>query len=221
MKRIAITLIFSVFTLVAFAQQPSRFDDNDSTKTEEKEESQIIAEEETEFSKQTTRKSQSNFLEKARFGGNIGLSFGSYTYIELSPKMYYLLKDNLGLGLGISYYYWKNNNAPPQNVTGYKTSGNTYGINMSAWYNPFGPLVLQAEYEPLNFDVYQGQTQDPNGDINYIYDREWVHGLLLGGGIRQQTGRVNVFILVLYNVLYDRQRTFYSSPWVMRIGAGF
>ena len=218
MKKLGITIMFSAFALFAFGQQPSRFGDEDSTST-----TQEVQEPESNTPNATTssakkRKQKSPFLEKTRFGGNVGFSFGSYTYIELSPKMYYLLQDNLGLGLGFSYYYWKNNNAPPQGVTGYKTSGNTYGLNMSVWYNPIGPLTLQAEYEPLNFDVYQGLDVVNN---RYIYEREWVHGLLLGGGIRQQSGRVNMFVMVLYNVLYDSQRTFYSSPWVIRIGAGF
>ncbi len=216
MKKLGFTLIFSALAMFVFAQQPSRFGDKDSTQTEEKVEEPVAKKSTSSQAKR--QQPQGSFMEKARFGGNVGFSFGTYTYIELSPKMYYLLQDNIGLGLGISYYYWKNNSAPTQGVTGYKTSGNTYGLNMSVWYNPIGPLTLQAEYEPLNFDVYQGLDAS---NSRYIYEREWVQGLLLGAGLRQQSGRVNMFFMVLYNVLYDSQRTFYSSPWVIRIGAGF
>jgi hypothetical protein len=45
--------------------------------------------------------------------------------------------------------------------------------------------------------------------------------MFLGGGIRQQAGRANIFIMMLYDVLYNPNRSFYSSPWQLRMGVGF
>ena len=218
MKKILFTLLMFGMFFFASAQQPSRFGEkSDSTKTEDnqsvEEPSNLDYETVTnssnvDASRSKPPKQKSSFMERARFGGMVGASFGSYTYIELSPRMHYLLQDNLAVGTGISYYYWKYRDAP--------RASQAYGMSFFSWYNPFSSLILQAEYEPLNFEVYKYDLND-----GYYTDREWVQGLMLGGGIRQQAGRANIFFVVLYNVLYDPNRSFYGSPWVIRIGAGF
>lgn len=219
MKQLFITVLFLV-GIVCYAQQPSRFSENDSTETEKVEPSDNVSTSQPSTSSSskyktntssTTPKKNSK-LDRWRFGGMVGASFGAYTYVELSPRAHYLVKDNLGVGGGFSWYYWRDNQTYPPGFN-VKTEGSVYGVNMFSWYNPIGSIVLQGEFEPLNFEVFNFETQS--------YEREWVNGLLLGGGIRQQTGRANIFIVLLYNVMYDQNRTFYGSPWVMRIGAGF
>ena len=193
MKKSISLFIFILIGTFVFAQQPERFSDE---KEEKKENSNVSAPEEVpekpaeesamsagRTKPPASKKSSSNFVDRLRFGGNLSLGFGTYTYINLSPRVHYLVQDNLGVGTGFSYYYWKDNRDYPANIN-YKTSGNTWGLNFFSWYNPFGPVTLQAEYEPLNFEVYQGLSQDPNtGDVTYVYGREWVHALFLGGGI--------------------------------------
>jgi len=231
MKNTISLFVFILFGTFAFAQQPERFPDESSEKKENQNVSapeevpEKSAEESAISSGRTTssasRKSTSNFVDRLRIGGNLSLGFGSYTYINVSPRVHYLVQDNLGVGTGFSYYYWKDNNNYGPNVN-FKTSGNTWGLNFFSWYNPFGPVTLQAEYEPLNFEVFQSANRNPNtGDITYIYGREWVHAMFLGGGIRQQAGRANIFIMMLYDVLYNPNRSFYSSPWQLRLGVGF
>lgn len=197
------------------AQVDERF--SDEGKNEEKKEAAQSNSSTTQpssaSSPSTPRRSSGNSkLDKWRFGGMVGASFGTYTYVELSPRVHYLVQDNLGIGTGISYYYWKDNQSYPPGFN-VKTEGSVYGLNFFGWYNPIGSIILQGEFEPLNFEVFNYENQ--------VWEREWVNGLLLGGGIRQQAGRANMFFVVLYNVLYDVNRTFYSSPWVIRIGAGF
>jgi hypothetical protein len=151
---------------------------------------------------------QSNFWNRTRFGGNVGLQFGNPTFINLSPRVYYLPTEKLWLGVGVTYMYtqWKAPYVP------FETS--TYGANISVTYQVFNPLFLQAEYEPLNFESFNR--------FEGTYERIWVHGLLIGGGISQPVGRGAVFFSALYNVTWkDADRSFYGSPWVIRIGAGF
>ena len=226
MKNTISLFVFILFGTFAFAQQPERFPDEKSEKKENQNVSapeevpEKSAEESAISSGRTTssasRKSTSNFVDRLRIGGNLSLGFGSYTYINVSPRVHYLVQDNLGVGTGFSYYYWKDNREYPPNVN-FKTSGNTWGLNFFSWYNPIGPITLQAEYEPLNVEFAQvNQNNDLIG-----YDREWVHAMFLGGGIRQQAGRANVFIMMLYDVLDNPNRSFYSSPWQLRMGVGF
>lgn len=227
MKNSISLIVFILISTCAFGQQPQRFSDEGS---EKKENQNVSAPDEipeqngasqSNSSVKSNKKKKSDFADRLRVGGNFSLGFGTYTYVNLSPRVHYLVQDNLGVGTGVSWYYWKDNRDYPPNV-GFKTSGNTWGLNFFSWYNPFGPVTLQAEYEPLNFEVYQGASQDPNtGDVTYLYKREWVHAMFLGGGIRQQSGRANIFIMMLYDVLYDSNRSFYSSPWQLRMGVGF
>ena len=227
MKNSISLFVFILISTFAFGQQPERFSDEN---TEKKENQNVSAPDEvpekngasqSQQSTTSNKKKKSDFVDRLRVGGNFSLGFGSYTYINLSPRVHYLVQDNLGVGTGVSWYYWKDNRDYGPNVN-FKTSGNTWGLNFFSWYNPFGPVTLQAEYEPLNFEVYKGFNQDPNsGDVTYLYEREWVHAMFLGGGIRQQSGRANIFIMMLYDVLYDSNRSFYSSPWQLRMGVGF
>ena len=227
MKNSISLFVFILISTFAFGQQPERFSDEGSEKKENQKVStpDEIPEKngasQTNSSTKSNKKKKSDFVDRRRVGGNFSLGFGSYTYVNLSPRVHYLVQDNLGVGTGVSWYYWKDNRDYGPNVN-FKTSGNTWGLNFFSWYNPFGPVTLQAEYEPLNFEVYKGSNQDPHtGDVTYLYKREWVHAMFLGGGIRQQSGRANIFIMMLYDVLYDSNRSFYSSPWQLRMGVGF
>ncbi|MCT4624745.1 MAG: hypothetical protein N4A46_14080 [Schleiferiaceae bacterium] len=228
MTKFLLSAFFAIVSVTAFAQQPSRF----GNENEEKEQNERVSapeeipeEEDARYNSNQSNQRQSSSsarrgnskLDRWRFGGNIGLGFANnYFYLNLAPRAYYLVKPNFALGAGFSWYYWSDNNDYPPGVI-VKKNGSTYGPSLLSWYNPIGPLTLQAEYEPLNIEF--AQSIDPNtGAVEY--GREWVNALLLGGGIRQQSGRANFFILALYDVLYVTGRSFYPSPWVLRIGVG-
>jgi hypothetical protein len=156
---------------------------------------------------------QLSFWDRTRFGGNFGASFyGGITYVNLSPRMYYMATEKLWLGTGLTFIWTNYKNYPPPYDNQF-----VYGLNLSAQYFPFGPIFLQAEYEPLNFESYLVDSQ------GYIVGEtnQWTHALFLGGGISQPMGRGRFFISALYNVFWqDANRSYYSSPWVFRIGFG-
>ncbi len=47
------------------------------------------------------------FSQRLVFGGDIGLSFGSITYIKIAPSVGYRITDRLTAGLGPIYIYEK------------------------------------------------------------------------------------------------------------------
>ena len=88
-----------LFTLIfAFGQAQGRFED-EGTETEEQA-SQTEQKSQPVNAKPTQQSSRSNFWDRTRFGGNLGLSFGTFTYINVSPRMYYLATEKLWLGAG-------------------------------------------------------------------------------------------------------------------------
>ncbi len=203
-----------LFTLIfAFGQAQGRFED-EGTETEEQV-NETEQKSESTNAKPTQQASKSNFWDRTRFGGNLGLSFGTFTYVNVSPRMYFVATEKLWLGAGLTFIYSKDNrsNLPPT----YDPEQFVYGLNLLATYQLIGPVFLQAEYEPLNFERL---AYIPGTDI-FETERVWVHGLFLGGGISQRVGRGMMFISVLYNVTYtNAEQSYYAQPYVVRIGVG-
>lgn len=201
MKTIASTLLALILSL-ALQAQVNRFDTPGTSSTKQ-----------NQVAPAQNSSSTSDIMDRLRFGGNLGLSFNSnFTYLNLSPRVYYLATEKLWLGAGTTFIWTQYKNNPPPYDEQF-----VWGFNLSSQYMLVGPLFLQAEYEPLSFEGYKVD----NGQIVGM-ERFWAHGLMLGGGIAQQAGRGMMFISVMYNVLWvDEYNSYYSSPWVIRVGAGF
>ena len=155
--------------------------------------------------------SKPSLKDRLYFGGGFGAQFGDITYVDISPLVGYMITRKLSGGVGISYQYYKDNRS------NYQT--NIYGGRVFARQN-FSfmklPLFLYAEYENLSYEYIIDYTQD-----GYITQREWVPGVLLGGGFFQPIGdRAGFTIMILYNVIYDDLRTPYNNP-VVRVGLTF
>ncbi len=152
---------------------------------------------------------ESSFKDRIYVGGGLGLQFGTYTYIDVSPRVGYKINTRLSAGVGGTYRYIKRND----NIYNYET--NSYGYNVFAIHTIGNQLFVQAEFENLNFEYFYS-----NGEKR----REWVPGTFLGGGLFQPMGRnAGVSVTALYNFSYDEVRSPYSSPFIFRVGisAGF
>ncbi len=161
---------------------------------------------------------KTSFWDRTRFGGNAGVQFGTFTFINISPRMYYLATEKWWVGTGLTFIYSKDNTNYGVPVPDEYREQFVYGLNFFTTYQLIGPVFVQAEYEPLNFErTYQ------TGPSEFFEERIWVNNLFLGGGLSQPMGRGAIFLSVLYNVTWSStsDNMFYSSPWVFRIGAGF
>lgn len=208
MKKIAVLIFLTCLGPLIFAQS-SRFEDDEPTNTN------VTAQEEAAPSRQT--KIRSPFWERTRFGGNLGLQLGTFTFINLSPRMYYVVTDQLWVGTGVTFIYSRDNTNYTYPVPKEYREQVVYGFNFFSTYQLIGPIFAQAEYEPLSFERFSRNTF---GDI-VGKERLWTHNVLLGGGITQKVGRGAVFFSVLYNVTYTNSfDSYYSSPWVFRMGVG-
>lgn len=149
----------------------------------------------------------SSFKDRVFVGGNLGLSFGDITNIQIAPIVGYRVTNQFSVGLGPQYQYTR-----IRIRNGSDLSSNNYGFNLFARYNIFEPFFLQAEYEYLNFELF-------NIDLSTFRDN--FSSVLIGGGISQPIGSRAFFNLtVLYNVIYDNNDPFqpYDSPVVVRAG---
>jgi hypothetical protein len=146
------------------------------------------------------------FSDRMFFGGFIGLQFGTYTYIELSPIVGYEITPRLLGGIGLKYQYLEYND----DYSSY--SSNTYGGGPFARFTVFNGLFLHADYEILSLEV-------PN--LYYTgYYRETIYSLFLGAGYRQMLGsRSSMDFLIKYNVTESTYSP-YQNPMI-QIGFGF
>ena len=53
-----------------------------------------------------------SFMDDLYWGGDFGISFGSYTYIRLAPVLYYEAFEDLYVGTGVEYTYYKDTRNP-------------------------------------------------------------------------------------------------------------
>jgi hypothetical protein len=145
------------------------------------------------------------FKDRLFFGGNLGLNFGSLTYINISPTIGYRVTEQLGVGLGPAYSYFSDNRDK-----NYKYTTNTYGGRLFGQYQLLENLLLYSEYEMINVEV-------PNLLFTKLI-RENISSLFVGGGYTQPFGNGNsgVTLMLLYNVMESDYRI-YENP-IIRTG---
>lgn len=141
--------------------------------------------------------------DRLRFGGSFGASFGSITFVEISPTVGYLAKDYWLIGVGGRYMFYEEKNP----YFTYKT--NIYGGSIFNQFYPLEQIILHGEIETLNLD-----------DRRNIDKRINVTSVFVGGGYRSIIGdRAFASILLLYNI-NDSYNSPYTNP-ILRVSFGF
>ena len=154
--------------------------------------------------------------EKLFYGGNLGLSFGSLTYINLSPLIGYRFSDLFAAGLQVNGLYESARYRDYSNVTVRKERFGMVGLGVFGRIYPIPQLFLQLQPE-MNYTM--GKTiyydSDPPTEAQ---NQELVPALLGGVGYAQPMGRGNSFvIMILYDILQDDHSPYGSKP-IFRAG---
>ena len=150
---------------------------------------------------------QSKFsADRVYFGGNLGASFGSFTFVDISPLVGYRFTDRFTAGIGATYIYIKSN------YYAYETS--FYGGRIFSRYFITEGIFAHAEQE-----VLRGKFYEPTYDLRLNWHT--IGNTYIGGGYQSKVGvNSGVFILLLYNLnssFYSKQIN-PSDPIVVRIG---
>jgi len=162
------------------------------------------------------RKEKEPIERRVVFGGDIGLSFGSITYIKLAPVVGYRLTERWTAGLGPIYIYQKVKlyNNWETSIYGGKTyvSFTVYQGSQSQNRFGIGDIMLHVENEVVNVEKYD---EDP-------ITRIWIDNLLLGGGMYQPIGgRFGVSVFVLWDVTQNPYSTYYRQNPIFKFGLNF
>lgn len=145
-------------------------------------------------------------VDRLVYGGTFGATFGTTTYVDVSPLIGYRITDDLVAGIGVTYMYFRQR----YNTQVYQTS--LYGGRVFANYAILENVFLHGEYEVLNYDYYDFLSQENS--------RAWFGTPLLGGGYRQPiSDRAAFMIFALYALNSDNPRSpYYQNPLVIRVG---
>jgi len=159
----------------------------------------------------TPPQSKKSFKERLYFGGYIGLQFGTFTSIDISPLIGYRITPDFNVGIGVLYNYTSWDYGPPVGQHGYSS----WGGRLTSNYTLFNFIVLGVEYQYRMVETVYNVADNS-------FETQGINVLFLGGGIRQKVGgNTYMFLMAYYDVLQEQY-----SPYdnvVLRIGvsAGF
>jgi len=142
---------------------------------------------------------------KLFFGGNLGLSFGTYTIVNVSPLAGYQFSPLVAAGVGVNYSYYGYSD-------GYYNYSQSYaGLSIFGRLYPIRQFFIQVQPE----ENYMWYSQTPTGSYQgqpAIKINQFVPSLLLGGGAAIPTGGNGaITISVMYDVLQNIYSPFYRQ----------
>jgi hypothetical protein len=148
----------------------------------------------------SVKKSSNGFdWDRVTVGGGLGLTFGTVTYVEVSPTLGYFITDNFLAGIGANYTYYEEKQ--------YNFKMSMYGGRVFTEYLFDNlPVLAHAELELINIESYDNER------INIINP-------YIGGGIKQKFGDNSYFfILVLWNLNETKESYFLQPNPIIRGG---
>jgi hypothetical protein len=135
------------------------------------------------------------FWSKVRYGGGIGLGFGSNNFsITLAPSAIYQASPKFATGISLNFSY-----------SDFQSSKfSAIGGSLMSFYNPVRFIQLSAEIEQLHINeklTLPGET---------LEESFWSPALFFGIGYSSR----NVTFGMRYDVLHDSDKSVYTDPWV-------
>jgi hypothetical protein len=132
--------------------------------------------------------------EKMFVGGNFGLTFGTYTLINVSPQIGYRFTNFFAAGVGINMQYISVKEKYTNGDLYSKTSQGVAGLNIFGRVYPLKQFMLQVQPE-ANYIFGKQSFYDTDPHQEYKLDAQIVPSLLLGGGLVIPSGR-GAFIMM-------------------------
>jgi len=167
------------------------------------------------ISGQKSREETPPLRERMFFGGSLGLQFGTYTNIHITPIVGLWVRPRIAIAAGPNFTYYKD---PYYETTMY--GGNAYvqfvplkDINKIIPIGIHMAIFLHLEDELLSLESAVWDPQNPS-------DRFTVNTLLGGFGISQQLGRRSALNLMFLWTLTNSGYALYNNPEI-RISFSF
>lgn len=148
------------------------------------------------------------------FGGNMGATFGDFTFIQASPQVGYMFSDKFTAGAGINFVSSTQKFRNFQGNELYRYSNSYGGLNLFARFFPVRFLVASLQPE-LNYNW--GKIRYKDGRPTQRIEGAFVPSLLLGGGVLIPSGgRGGMLLSLQYDVVQSNR-----SPYGRRAFVNF
>lgn len=136
-----------------------------------------------------------------RVGGGVAMSFGNNNAfaVNISPFIGYEVITNLEAGISTGYQYSKYRDQQQ----------NLFSIGPYLNYYPMESIFLRTQYE-----YFTGKSKIKNTNYSSSFDES---ALWIGGGFRSG-GSVQLHVGILYNVLYEENKSLFSEAFQPIIG---
>jgi hypothetical protein len=146
------------------------------------------------------------------FGGNFGLTFGNFTFINVSPVVGYRLTDKFSAGTQINFIYQSNKISYASNV--YDKSEYAYvGLGVFGRFNPVKFLLINVQPE-MNY--IWGKTKYVSVSNTYEQKQEgkFVPSVLVGAGAAIPTGgRGALIAMIQYDLVQNDLSPYGKNPF--------
>ena len=195
MNRIVLTILSAAFLInTAFAQRKTP--ELDKQKVEEQKQAN------------ETYGSNDSWKDKMIYGGNICATFGNQSsYFLVQPIVGYKLTDKIQVGISPLYIY---------------SSGTYTFSNKKQIVSAYGPGVFGRYFINENIFAhteYLGLSYNYENELTNLKVSRFSNSLFVGGGY--MPGGAGAYFVALYDVLYSKTNSFYSSPFDFRVGFVF
>ena len=147
------------------------------------------------------------FKDRLFYGGSLGLQFGTFTDIEVSPIIGLWVLPRVGIAVGPNFRYYKD---PYDHTTIYGGRAYVQYLFLQDINNiiPLGlhlGLFLHGEDEALSLESAFFKTPDSSG-------RFILNTFLAGGGVRQPLGQRSSLNFIFLWALNNSEYSIYGNP---------
>lgn len=132
-------------------------------------------------------------------GGNFGLSFGNFTFVNISPQVGYRFTEKVAAGGGVNFQYISDRTRV-NGQTVYRTNRGVGGLNVFGRVYPVPQFMVQVQPEA---NLVWGKDRDYINDLEFKAGTRLVPSLLLGGGLVLPAGRNALIVSAFYDVLQN------------------
>lgn len=145
------------------------------------------------------------------FGGNFGVSFGDFTFVNISPQVGYRFTDRFSAGGGVNFI---GSASTVRTANGDRLMRQGYGyagLNLFGRLFPVSNLFVNVQPE-MNYSW--GRVRYYNGQADVKTPGAFVPVLLVGAGAAIPTGRGQIIAMYQYDVVGNERSPYGRRPFL-------
>ncbi len=145
------------------------------------------------------------------FGGNFGVRFGDFTFVNISPQVGYRFTERLSAGGGVNFITSSTMSRTPSGDRLMKQGYGYAGLNLFGRVFPLSNVFVNVQPE-MNHSW--GRVRYYNGQADVKQPGAFVPVLLVGAGASIPTGRGNIIAMYQYDLVGNDRSPYGRRPFL-------